>query len=243
MHPADLYSETRRRVVALAADLDPGCDVPACPGWTVRDVIAHLVGLAADVAGGRVDGYAGAVWTANQVESRSTRTMPELFAEWDDVLEPFLEINRDLAGSDLPEMINHVLGPVPKESFEAAFHVDLLHHEHDLLGAAKAPRRSVLPADVAGMKAQLANVRRQFGAAQLPTLLVSPTDLERSWKVGTATPSASVSAPTIELFRAFGGRRTHDEIRAFHWSGDHDGMAEHLVLAFFEAPLTSLAHG
>ena len=45
MHPADLYDETRRRVTAIATELDPTLAVPACPGWSVHDVIAHVVGL------------------------------------------------------------------------------------------------------------------------------------------------------------------------------------------------------
>lgn len=240
---ADLYAHTRERFVAEAKGLDPSLAVPACPGWTVRDVVAHLVGLAADVTTGRLDGYAGAAWTAQQVSERSGSTMAELFEEWESVLPTFLEINRDLAASDLPEMINHVLGPVPTTSFESAFHVDLVHHEHDLLGAAGTPRQVPLPADVAAMRSQLANVRLRFGADRLSTLRISPTDTDRFWDVGTGDPVASLSAPVIEVLRAFGGRRTLEEIRSFGWSGESDGMAERMVLPFFQAPSNPLPGG
>ena len=242
-HPADLYAETRRRVVDLVGGLDPSLAVPACPGWDVHDVVAHVVGLASDVTTGRVDGYAGAAWTAQQVAERSSATMPELIAEWDSLLDGFLAVNRDLAGSGLPDTINHVLGPVPTASFEAAFHVDLLHHEHDLLGAAGRPRRIALPADVAAMRAQLTNVRLRFAADSMPTLRVAPSDAGRTWDVGSGSPSASVSAPTIELLRSFGGRRTIEEIQSFDWTGEYDGMAERLVLPFFEAPHRPVAGG
>lgn len=52
-NPADLYDDTRRRVIATVATLDPALAVPACPGWDVRAVVAHLVGLAVDVTTGR----------------------------------------------------------------------------------------------------------------------------------------------------------------------------------------------
>ncbi len=243
LHAADLYDETRQRVTDLAQHLDPALPVPACPGWTVRDVVAHVVGLAVDVTAARVDGYAGAAWTARQVGERSDRTMSELTAEWERVLPRFLSINRDLAASDLPDTINHVLGPVPKTSFESAFHVDLLHHEHDLLGAAGMPRRHPLPADIAAMRSQLTNVRLRFAADGLGTLRLAPTDTDREWKIGTGTPDASLSAPAIDILRSFGGRRTLEEIGSFDWRGRTDGMAERLVLPFFDAPRTPLPGG
>jgi len=243
MHAADLYDETRQRVVGLAQGLDPALPVPACPGWTVRDVVAHLVGLAADVTTSRVDGYAGAAWTARQVAERSSCEMSDLFSEWERVLPQFLAVNRDLAASDLPDTIDHVLGPVPKTSFESAFHVDLLHHEHDLLGAAGRPRRDPLPADVAAMRSQLTNVRLRFAADGLATLRLAPTDADRAWQIGTGTPAASVSARVIDVLRSFGGRRTLEEIRSFDWAGQTDGMAERLVLPFFQAPLDPIPGG
>jgi len=235
-HPADLYCETRERVIDLARDLDPDQTVPACPGWTVHSVIAHLVGLASDVATGRVDGYAGAAWTARQIDERSKLPVSDLIDEWDTILPAFVETNRDLAGSHLPDTIDHVLGPVPTTSFEAAFHVDLLHHEHDLLGAARTPRRRPLPADLEAMRSQLANVRRGFAASGLPTLRLSPTDANRTWDVGTDEPVARLSTSTIELLRSFGGRRTHSQIHAYNWSGETSGMIEQIVLPFFSAP-------
>lgn len=243
MHAADLYEQTRGRVIAVSKDLDPALPVPACPGWTVHDVVSHLVGLAVDVATARVDGYAGDAWTAQQVGARSGHTMSDLFDEWDQVLPQFLEINRDLAASDLPEKINHVLGPVPTTSFESAFHVDLIHHEHDLLGAAGIPRRVALHADISAMRAQLTNVRLQFSAHRLPTLRLSPSDADRDWEIGSDTPVAWVSGSAIDFLRSFGGRRTFAEIHSLEWSGESDGMAEQMVLPFFEAPRNPIPGG
>ncbi|MEQ8841359.1 MAG: maleylpyruvate isomerase family mycothiol-dependent enzyme [Acidimicrobiales bacterium] len=243
MHAADYYASTRRRMVELALEIDPFAAVPACPGWTARDVVAHVVGLASDVVSGRTSGYAGPEWTEAQVRARSGDSIPDMLAEWDGLMPAFLAINRDLAGSSLPETIDHVLGPVPKSSFEAAFHVDLLHHEHDLLGARGTPRRVALDADVAAMAAQLANVRAQFAAADLPSLRLIATDADRDWRIGRDEPTVTVTASVIDYLRSFGGRRTLDEIGALAWSGDRTGMVEQMVLPFFSVPAEPIAGG
>ena len=93
------------------------------------------------------------------------------------------------------------------------------------------------------MRAQLVNVRLRFAADRLPTLRIAPLDTDRSWDVGAGTPSASVSASAIDVLRSFGGRRTLEEIRSFKWSGESDGMAERMVLPFFEAPTKPIRGG
>jgi hypothetical protein len=50
------------------------------------------------------------------------------------------------------------------------------------------------------------------------------------------------SAP-CRILRSFGGRRTDAEIRSYEWSGEFDGMAERLVLPFFQAPQHRLPGG
>ena len=56
---ASLYQETRERIVALVSGLDDTAwrtPVAACPGWSVRDVVAHLVAVADDWVDGRLAG-------------------------------------------------------------------------------------------------------------------------------------------------------------------------------------------
>jgi hypothetical protein len=59
--------------------------VPATPAWAVHEVLAQLVGGAADAFGDRLDGAASATWTQRHVEERRTRTVGELLDEWDEV--------------------------------------------------------------------------------------------------------------------------------------------------------------
>jgi hypothetical protein len=48
--PGQLYLAARERVVALVTNdgVDPDAPVLATPGWSVRDVVAHLAGVARD---------------------------------------------------------------------------------------------------------------------------------------------------------------------------------------------------
>ena len=68
------YDAVRRRLAALPLGELSGTPVPACPGWCVRDVVAHLAGLCQDWVENRFDGYASDAWTTNQV-TRFRRTV------------------------------------------------------------------------------------------------------------------------------------------------------------------------
>ena len=84
---AGAYADARRRLQQLVAGLDDTglmAPVPACPDWTVRDIVAHLAGIAEEVVSGTY--FAGAAdawndaglaaqrdqWTASQVRSDAT---------------------------------------------------------------------------------------------------------------------------------------------------------------------------
>lgn len=84
------YEDLRQRFVAMLRDLPDAAlhtVVPATPDWTVHDVVAHLVGLAADLNGQRFpadDDTAGAAWGAAQVARGRGRPTADLLTEWDD---------------------------------------------------------------------------------------------------------------------------------------------------------------
>jgi uncharacterized protein (TIGR03083 family) len=79
-----LYRDHVAALSALGADLseeDLGRDVPATPGWTVRDVFAHLAGGASDSVTGRMDGAPGPEWTARHVAERRALPLADLTEE------------------------------------------------------------------------------------------------------------------------------------------------------------------
>ena len=70
------YEEARQRIVEVIREATSSDDaaaarpVPACPGWRVRDVLAHLCGNCTDIAAGNIDGAGTDEWTAAQVDAR-----------------------------------------------------------------------------------------------------------------------------------------------------------------------------
>jgi hypothetical protein len=67
----------QERVIALVRDIpdeQAARHVPACPDWTVRDLLSHMVGLGADVAAGDEPHDHDAAWTQRQVDLAPTAT-------------------------------------------------------------------------------------------------------------------------------------------------------------------------
>jgi len=58
------YLAIQGRVRGLLDEGHADVAIPACPAWTVRDLIAHLAGLCEDWVVHRLDDYASEAWTA-----------------------------------------------------------------------------------------------------------------------------------------------------------------------------------
>lgn len=210
MQADEIYADTRRRIVSLARGLDDEraqVAVAACPGWSVRDVVAHLAGVAADVASGRLDGAGTPQWTARQVGERTGRTTADLVAEWDQH-SPAVEA-----------FVAERTGIVP-------FVVDVVTHEQDIRGALGEPAAvdsvgfdSVLQRFVMALDKRL----RQEG---LPALHLRAGDEE--WTVGDGGPAATVTTTPVEVFRVLAGRRSADQVRRYRWDGDPEPYLEAL---------------
>ena len=85
MAVAEHYNSGRHVLTELGLGLDPAqaaTPVPACPGWTVKDVYAHLAGVAADVLAGNLEGVATPPWTARHVADRADQSLTQILAEW-----------------------------------------------------------------------------------------------------------------------------------------------------------------
>ena len=70
----EAYLAVKDRIVELAstAEAESGgllsAVVPACPEWSVRDLLGHLVGLTEDWVQGNLDGYGSNQWAQAQVD-------------------------------------------------------------------------------------------------------------------------------------------------------------------------------
>jgi len=98
---ARMYRETRERLTALVAGLDEvelGAPVPACPGWSVADVIGHLAAIPEDALAGRLTGPPSEEETAAQVNRFRGRPMTQTLAGWTDLAPRFEEDIRGAVG-------------------------------------------------------------------------------------------------------------------------------------------------
>jgi uncharacterized protein (TIGR03083 family) len=194
--------------------------VPACPAWTVRDVVAHVTGVAADAAGGTYfSGAADAwsdirlaaardVWTAGQVRSRRDRPVKALVADWADwaaTLEPML------AGTVPP------LPGSPGWLLSAPV-ADLAVHLHDVRGALRLPGDRDAPATGLGLRIYARWLGDRLDQAGRPALRLRVAG--REWVEGSGQPAAALAADAFELFRALSGRRSLGQVRALGWDGD-----------------------
>ena len=53
-----------------------------CEDWTVRDLVSHLIGNAADIAALNLDGIGSVEYNQRQIDERSGRSPAELLVEW-----------------------------------------------------------------------------------------------------------------------------------------------------------------
>ncbi len=194
----DTYRDARRRVAGLVAALADGQlreQVPAAPAWTVQDLAAHLVGGAADVAAGRLDGAPGESWTARHVGERRDRPVPELLDEWE---RAGPAVQRSLVGE--------ARGP------NMAW--DLLCHEgdlHEALGLARPARQH--------WQGTLTTVLDLVGRRlRQPGTLVICDELGQRWVHGGDQPSTLLTADGYELLRGAFSRRSPSQMAAWSWS-------------------------
>ena len=78
METAEAYRLLRERILDLALAADPTTPVPTCPGWTVKELLAHVTGVAADVVGGNIAEAGTDPWVEVQVAARRDLTVEEI---------------------------------------------------------------------------------------------------------------------------------------------------------------------
>jgi uncharacterized protein (TIGR03083 family) len=168
-----VYERGRRRIMDLVADLDDraaATPVPACPAWSVHDVVAHLSGVCADILAGNVAGAATEPWTAAQVDARRERSFGEILAEWDDV------------GPQVAAFADDFPGRLGNQ-----FITDVTVHEHDLRGTlGRAGSR-----DSDGVRIGADFLVNVFLHPGVTALGLSPLEVragDRNWVVGTGKP-------------------------------------------------------
>lgn len=195
------YRAVRERITTLVSDLDSqraSTSVPACPDWSVHDVIAHLAGVCSDILSGRLEGVTTPPWTAAQVEARRDRSMQELLEEW-----------ASAAGQVEP------LAPLFPGRAAQQMVADVVSHEHDLRGALNRPGAR----DSEAVFVALDFLVRSF----LESGLAGSSLVVRAGGLEWATPErgeAVLESEPFELMRALSGRRSLAQVEGLGWSVD-----------------------
>ncbi|WP_353588712.1 maleylpyruvate isomerase N-terminal domain-containing protein [Mycobacterium sp. URHD0025] len=193
------YRAARGRVSELAtalSDEQRRTLVPATPRWTVHELLAHLVGVAADAAAGRLDGVTSDRWTARHVAERRHNSIDELLAEWHRV--------GPTAGAGLTD--DQILGP--------NLAADAICHEGDLreaLGLSPVDRQHWQPF----LEALMLYLGRRL--RHTTTLLVHD-ERGQQWSCGSGRPITRLHTDGYELLRASFSRRSRRQIAAWKWT-------------------------
>jgi uncharacterized protein (TIGR03083 family) len=199
---AQTYHALRRRVADLVRDTDAEQlerHAPAAPEWRVRDVVAHLSGITADINAGNLDGVATDAWTARQVDARRDWSVGRLLEEWDTEAAKV-----EAVMATLPEVA------VGQMTMDAAT------HEQDIRGGLERPGERDCDAVAIGFDWGVAVLASM--ADQADTTLLIRTEAG-SAMVGSGARDVAVRAPRYDLFRAMTGRRSAEQMRSFEWEG------------------------
>jgi uncharacterized protein (TIGR03083 family) len=234
---ARLYRDTRERLTALVAGLDEAAlatPVPACPGWLVQDVVAHLAAIVEDALAGRLTGPPSEEETAVQVARYKGRPMTRTLAEWTAGAPQFEEI---ISAFDVPPAV-----------------IDVASHEQDIRGALGRPGardteaiwqmggwllrglRSPVPLRVTVEDAEFRVGPPGDGrAAAEPSPGAGRKEAGRaaaepSAGAGGEEPVLGLTTTRFEAFRWRMGRRSRDQLAALDWSGDPAPVLDHLVV-------------
>ena len=216
-HVAERFAETVRKLTEQQA----AAAVRSCPGWAVRDVLAHHVGLTMDFASGNAidvpdgvdfNGLAAvfANLAARQVSERASRSVTEIVSEWESAAPVTWAI---LCGE-----LSSVGFPLDPAIGQGVMINVVVVHEGDVRQALGLP----LPGESAALALALGNY------ALMASLHLDETGLGalrldyggRQKIVGTGDPVVTLRGTRNDLVRTIAFRRSREQILAMDWDGD-----------------------
>jgi uncharacterized protein (TIGR03083 family) len=194
------WTAAQGRVIALVDGITPeqaDLTVPACPDWTVRQLLSHMVGLGADVVGDDEPDDHNAVWTQRQVDQRADVQVADLVAEWRDLTAPLQEW-----------MSRHTTRPLG----------DVVIHEQDLRGALGVPGAQ----DTDGLHALRDRMVGGFAGAvaDLPPVALVGKDWVWCSSGDPDDAEVRIEASDFDLTRAVMSRRSEAQLRSWTTRGD-----------------------
>jgi uncharacterized protein (TIGR03083 family) len=198
----DHYERARARIFELVGPLTPeqaATAVQACPGWTVHDVVAHLVGLVEDAAAGRLQGIPTEEQTALEVARHQGSSIASMLSAWAELSPLFSAVVRE------------------RQIWPAV--LDACSHEHDIRAALKQPGDRQLDTIQIGAVRLLSSI--DVGARVVSTL-ENGTVVE----AGAGDDVYHLSTTAFEAFRFRLGRRSRHQVAAMNWSSDPEPILD-----------------
>lgn len=194
----EAYAHVRGTLITLLRRPgEPGrTPVPSCPGWTVRDVIAHVAGICQQVAASLSGDEAPAAPMVDGLD------LEALLAEW------------ERSGRRLDIALAR-----PEHAGKGRrMMMDAFTHELDIRLAIGAPLPAAHPAFPGAFDVVAGGFSASVEARGLPALrLRTPAG---SWTAGDGEPAAVVSGSVTDMYRSLAGRRTRQQIRQLAWSAE-----------------------
>ncbi|MCU1380624.1 MAG: hypothetical protein JWN29_3607, partial [Acidimicrobiales bacterium] len=197
---SDGYHNTRRRVSELVTSLDAAAlsvRVPACPDWTVHQLVAHMAGIPEALTSGSFPAGDLQAWLDAVVKERQDVPVPELLERW------------EACESGTSSLV---------DGGASLMFIDVVSHEHDLRGAVGRGGARGTPEVRATVQLLLDLLAPAITEAGLGALVVDSGEVR--WASQFVRPGCTLRVDPWEAIRVLQSRRTADEIRALPLSGD-----------------------
>ena len=202
--PAHLYATVRARIgerLRAAGSTADDVRVPACPDWTVAQLVAHLAGTTAALVAHDLPAGDAQSWVDAHVAARAGRSALENWHEWDAV------------GPAFEAML------VAKQASGSLVY-DAIVHEGDLdaaLGFVATRDAAALGYALGRLAATLGRVARERGLGTLRVVGVGGEPID----IGIGEPVVTWQvADAWTALRALGSRRSAAQLAALGFTGD-----------------------
>lgn len=205
--PVEMYLAAKDDICTLITDENQNLMVPACPDWSLRDLLAHLVGSLEDFCAGDVEDVGSDRWTTGQVDRYAGLDLAGIKTAWNEVIANCGDGFDEAAETDLP---------------------DIAVHEHDIRAALGNTEQRDSEIMVRVFQVLMHYVDKKFLQSRLPALRI--TTPEQSTIVGEGAPQGELRTTAFDATRLITGRRSATQIRAMDWSTDPGRWVNHLPM-------------
>lgn len=210
------YAATRDELVEQLRTLTPeqaATMVPACPGWSAKDVVAHVAGLVADLLAGKRPPIGEPEMTARQVAERADLSLGEVCDEW----------QNNAAG------IRELMTEIPMLGMGLT--ADLTVHQGDIAEVVSAI--SPPPSAAVSVSCQRYVPLLQERVAERSDIALNVTLDGHMWEASAGATVVSLTGTRVDFVRALTGRRTRAEVeQTLTWSSDPIAILDDAFLQY-----------